>query len=310
MQAIDWNALRYVLAVSRAGSCSAAARQLGVDATTVSRRLRAVEAALGTRLFERDADGRMRPTQAGEIAARRAEAMEAEVGDLALVVQGAGGLVQGTVRVTAVPILVNRVLLPAVPALLTRHPDLRLELIADPRDARLMRREADIALRLARPGEDAGSRILARRLGTVAYAAYAASPRVATTSPLPWLGYDEGMSHLPQAGWIARAAEREGGLAAVALNDADGLLHAVQAGLGRSMLPCIVGDRIPGLARLQSGDEAMPARELWLLSHPDLRHLARIVAVVAWIEASVALAPGVPADAPIRPSRPAPGDGA
>lgn len=285
MHDIDWNDLRHVLALSREGSFAAAGRRLGLDPTTVARRLRAIESQMGVRLFERGAEGEMRPTQAGEVAARRAEAVEAEIGGLTMAVKGADSEISGTVRISAVPILINRVLIPAISDLAARHPGLRLELIAESRDVSLTRREADIALRLARPGEESGSRVIARRIGMLAYAAYASTGF--TAPDLPWLTYEDGMAHLPQAGWIAGVA-RKNGYAPVFVNDAEALLQAVLAGLGRSLLPCIVADPMAGLISVPAGGHAFPARELWLLTHPDLRHLARIAAVIAWIEATIA----------------------
>lgn len=285
MHDIDWNDLRHVLALSREGSFAAAGRRLGLDPTTVARRLRAIESQMGVRLFERGAEGEMRPTQAGEVAARRAEAVEAEIGGLTVAVKGADSEISGTVRISAVPILINRVLIPAISDLAARHPGLRLELIAESRDVSLTRREADIALRLARPGEESGSRVIARRIGMLAYAAYASTG--ITAPDLPWLTYEDGMAHLPQAGWIAGVA-RKNGYAPVFVNDAEALLQAVLAGLGRSLLPCIVADPMAGLISVPAGGHAFPARELWLLTHPDLRHLARIAAVIAWIEATIA----------------------
>jgi DNA-binding transcriptional LysR family regulator len=291
MHDLDWNDLRHVLALAREGSFAAAGRRLELDPTTVARRLRAIERALGVRLFERGAEGEMRPTQAGEVAASRAEAVEAEIGGLTLAVKGADSEIGGTVRVTAVPILVNRVLIPAVPELVARHPGLRLELVADPRDVSLTRREADMALRLARPGPETGGQIIARRIGTLGYAAYAASHLLAPDLPrqvtdLPWLTYEDGMTSLPQARWIAGVARKDG-YAPLVVNDAEPLLQAILAGLGRSLLPCIVADQIAGLARVPEDEQPFPTRELWLLTHPDLRHLARIAAVAAWIEATI-----------------------
>jgi len=291
MHDLDWNDLRHVLALAREGSFAAASRRLGLDATTVARRLRAIERALGVRLFERGGEGEMRPTQAGEVATSRAEAVEAEIGGLTLAVKGADSEISGTVRVTAVPILTNRVLIPAIADLVARHPGLRLELVADPRDVSLTRREADIALRLARPGPETGGRIIARRIGRLGYAAYAASHLPAPDLPgqitdLPWLTYEDGMAYLPQARWIAGVARKDG-YAPLVVNDAEPLLQAILAGLGRSLLPCIVADHIAGLARMPEDGHPFPARELWLLTHPDLRHLARIAAVTAWIEATL-----------------------
>ena len=130
--------------------------------------------------------------------------------------------------------------------------------------------------------------MLARRIGRLAYAAYAAAD-AAPDAALPWIGYEEGMAGLPPARWIAAMAGRSGG-APVALNDAEAIIQAVRAGLGRSLLPRIVGDREPGLRRIATaGLPDPPGRELWLLVHPDLRPLARIAAVIAWVEEIVAV---------------------
>jgi len=276
MHDLDWNGLQYVLGLARAGSHAGAARRLGLDATTVARRVRALETALGARLFERGPDGNWRPTQAGEIAVTRAEAIEAEMAALSVAVRGIDAAAAGTVRVTAVPLLINRVLVPAAPALMARHPGLELELIADIRDLSLTRREADIAIRLTRPGPEVGDRVVTRRIGTLDYAVYAARDAV---DP-PWLTYEGSMAHLPQARWMNRAGERR---SAVTVNDGETLLHGVAAGLGRAILPCLVADRAPGLRRLPWDGDPMPGREIWVLTLPDLRHLARVAAVLGWI---------------------------
>jgi DNA-binding transcriptional LysR family regulator len=286
MPAFDWNDLQYVLAVARDGSLAAVARRLKVDPTTVGRRLRAIESALGTQLFERDADGQMRATDAGSIVIQRAETIEAQIGNLDAAVKTHELAVSGTVRLTAVPILINRVLMPALPALIARYPELKIELVADPRDLNLPRRDADIAVRLARPGNDAGERIVARRIGTLTYAVYAAT-NCAAPHASPWLTYEAGMRDLPQAQWIARVAAANGGFAAVMANDAEALLQGIQAGLGRSLLPCIVADRTPGIVRLPVDHHAPPEREIWTLTHPDVRPLARISAVLAWLDTLV-----------------------
>ena len=139
-----------------------------------------------------------------------AERIESEIGRLDDALSGSDELVSGTVRVTAVPILVNHLLVPAAPSLLARHPKLRLELVAEARDVSLTRREDDLALRLARP-RTGGTKIVARRVGMLRYDVYAAAswpPREA--AKLPWLGYDETMAHLPQARWIAETASATG----------------------------------------------------------------------------------------------------
>lgn len=288
MQPQTWDDLRIVLALARAGTLAGAAARLRIDATTVGRRLRAAEASLGARLFERAGrDGVLRPTPAGAVVVLHAERVESEVAALRGTVSGADAVASGSVRLTSVPILVSRVLVPAVPTLAVRHPGLRLDLIAEPRDLSLTRRDADLALRLARPSPEAGQGVLARRIGRLAYAAYAPA-EAAPDATLPWIGYEDGMAGLPPARWIAAAAG-SGGVAPVALNDGEAIIQAVRAGLGRSLLPRIVGDREPGLRRIATaGLPDPPSRELWLLVDPDLRPLARIAAVIAWIEEIVA----------------------
>jgi len=268
---MDWSDLRYVLTVARAGTLAAAARRLGVNQTTVARRIAAAEKALAARLFERR-DGVLHPTKAGEAAIARAAQVEQEVAALERGIAGADAAPGGTVRLTAVPILANRLLIPAVPRLLVRHPRLRLELIAEPRNLSLTRREADIALRLARPESGAA---LVRRIGRLDYAVY--GPRRRKPDGLAWITYEEGLSHLPQARWIAAQGHET---APLLLNDAEAIVQAVRAGIGKSLLPCFVGQREPGLKRLS---RVVLARDIWLMVHRDLRAQARIAAVIDWV---------------------------
>lgn len=276
---MNWDDLKVVLATARAGTQSAAARRLGVNQTTVARRLAAIERDLSARLFDR-VDGVFKPTDAGAMLIARAEAVEGELLAMEAAVAGRDAVAAGSVRVTSVPVLVNRLLVPAVPALRRAHPDLRLELIADPRSFSLTRREADIALRLARP--DGGS-ALARRIGRVAYAVYRAAAD--TSGDPPWITYDEALAHLPQARWIARAMAASDA-PALRVNDAEALIAAVRAGAGRSVLPCFVGEADGALRRL-GGPEPVLERELWLLVHAELRPLRRVGAVIDWMAATV-----------------------
>jgi len=284
MQTPKWNDLRVVLAVARAGTLASAARLLGVDDTTVARRLAAVQATIGARLYERLSHGTLQLTNAGDRVALVAERIECEIDALGGALPRATETVAGVVRVTSVPIVANHILVPSASALLRRHPRLRLEIVGEARNLSLTRREADLALRLARP-KTGGTRVVARRIGRLRYAPYAAAscpPREA--AGLPWITYDESMAHLPQARWIAAVVRAGAPSAALTVTDAETLLEAVAAGVGRSLLPCCVADRDARLRRLAARRQApLPARELWLLAHADLRRLARIEAVVAWI---------------------------
>lgn len=277
MRGLNWNDLRFVLAVARSGSLSDAARRLGVNESTVARRIAQTEQQLGARLFERNR-GVLYATKTGELVVAGAERVELEIQAVENTVSGADQVAAGTVRVTSVPIVVNHLLVPALPRLTRDHPQLQLELVAEARDLSLTKREADIALRLARPSREV--RALARRIGRLDYAVYGCSKSV---DPLPWITYEDSMGDLPQARWIAAAAARgEQALAQVTVNDAQALLESVKAGLGKSLLPVVIAEQEPGLARVDDGP-APVSRELWLMVHPELRQLTRIKAVVDWL---------------------------
>ena len=283
---INWNDLRYVLAVGRAGTVAAAARMLGVNETTVARRIAAIEDTLGVQLFDRTQAGRLLPTAAGTKAILQSELIEQRVLQLHNDVAGADRAVVGRVRLTAVPILVNRLLVPASRELLDHHPQLHVEIVADFRDLSLTKREADVAVRLAAPKKGAGNAVLARKIGVLTYGVYAAaSVGDSAILSLPWITYESTMDHIPQAKWLSEQIDRRSErVAGFSFNDAEGMMQAVRAGLGKSLLPCIVADADPQLRRIQvaSGNEPY-RREVWVLSHPDQRSLARIDTVIDWL---------------------------
>lgn len=273
---IDWNDLRHVLAVARHGSLSGAARSLGVDQTTVGRRLQAAEKALGTRLFDR-VDGRFIPTRACEAALQHAERVEGNVFALLRQVSGQDQTLAGAVRVTSVPGLINHLLAPRVGALLDRHPGLKLELISSSQNLSLSRREADVALRLGRPKKGAA---LIRKIATVEYAVYAFTSGKGTS--LPWISFDDTLAHLPEAVWIANAMS-DGESAAIQVTEIESIRVLLAAMPCRSLLPCFIGDRDSRLTRL-SGRAVAISRDVWLMCHRELRRTARVSAVIDWIE--------------------------
>lgn len=286
MQDLNWNDLRFILAVARNQSLAGAARRLGVNESTVGRRIAEAEQRLGARLFERS-PGSFHPTEAGHAVIAGAERVELEVQAVETAISGADRLAAGAVRLTSVPIMVNRVLVPALPRLLRDHPQLRVELIAEPRDLSLTKREADIALRLARPGKDL--RAIARRIGQLDYAVYGPSygPSRKRREALPWITYEDDMADLPQRRYMAERPVRGGEtLPPVTVNDAETILQSVKAGLGKSLLPVAIAEREPGLLRLDAGPPPL-SRELWLMVHPELRNLTRIRVVLDWLASVV-----------------------
>ncbi|WP_245267464.1 LysR family transcriptional regulator [Methylosinus sp. LW3] len=279
MQNLNWDDLRYVIVLSRTGRLATAARQLHVDETTIARRVARVERALGSRLFER-ANGQLLLTETGHEVLRHAEQIEMGVCGIKSVATGLDDRAAGTVRLTSVALIMNRILLPALPEFLRAHPQLQLHLVSEPRNLDIGDREIDIAVRFARPEQD--YRLVARRICELPYGVFGAVGY--STEKLPWVTYEESLSALPLARWLAEAVKQEPDLGpGLIVNDSDLAMNAVHAGLGRSLMPICVGDHDEGLVRL-SGAESVLTRELWLLVRSDLKHLARIKLVIEWIE--------------------------
>ncbi len=289
MQPKNWNDLRFVLALKRGRSLTGAARLLGVDDTTVSRRLSALQTDAGVTLYQRQPDGVLHLTPEGEAVAGCAEAMEHQTDVMAEKLGADRNSCAGVVRLTSVPILINRLLAPQIGALLDRHPGLQVELIPEARDLSLTRREADLAIRLARP-TTGGTSVKARRIGNLDYAVYV----LRTVPPneaahLPWVTYEDAMAHIPQARWVAKKVRGRSDLVSgLRVHDAETALEAVAAGLGKAVLPTMIVGQDERLCRMATDDEASPpSREMWLLAHADQCELRRVAVVAAWIGTTV-----------------------
>ncbi len=280
MQDIDWNDLRFALAVHRTGGFSAAARLLHVNETTVSRRIAALERRLGTVLVEK---GRRAAglTAAGQLVAEHAARAEAALSAAVLAVGGQDAGVAGEVRLTAVPLIVNRVLARALPALVNAHPGLEVDLIAEPRELSLGQGDAEIAIRLARPSGDLEA--LARKVTELEHGIFVG--RGKRMVRLPWLIYDTGMDHLPQNGWIRANMAPGEEVARVRVNDAEGLIACCARGLGKIVLPRVIGRQCPELE--DSGAPCDLRRDVWMLIRPESRRLARIATVADWARQAV-----------------------
>lgn len=266
---LDWNDLRYVLALSRHGSLSAAARSLKVNHATVARRVAALEASLGVALFDRHARG-YRATPAAEPVIAAAEQVEAPLLQLG---RQAGARqaeqIEGQVRITATEGIATYAIAPALPTLLRRWPRLQVEIIVEHRSLSLARREADIAFRWARPQS---GELYASRLGNVPYRLYRATTLADRTLVA---SYDEALSDLPESRWLT---DHSGLHPAVSCNSMQPLVAAARAGACAILLPDYVGRQFP---ELQPDSGKPPVnRELWLVLHRDLRQ-ARRVRIVA-----------------------------
>jgi DNA-binding transcriptional LysR family regulator len=277
----DWNRLRVVLALHRGGTLSAAARTLGVDHTTIARRLNGFERDLGAPLFERDSEG-FTATPLGEEIMVAAERMEDEVTGLLRRLDGARGGLTGLVRLTTTPHLAALLFAPALGDFLRAHPGIQVELVGDNRVLDLSRREADLAVRMTRsevPG------LVARRLGEVALACYAAAADPRPFEAQFFLAYEDASNLASPQLYLSALVPPD--RMVLRSNTMQALLEAARAGLGCAVLPCFVGERDPALRRVPA-PRAMPSMTLWLLYHEDLRRSPRVRAAVAFIDEVIA----------------------
>lgn len=282
--AVNWDDFRYFLAVAAEGSLSAAARVLRVNPATVSRHVDALEERLAVRLFDRRQDG-YTVTPAGEKLAERARAIESEIFALSRAFDAEDRGLTGTVSVTATESLTVPFLIPNLPHLRDRHPGIRLQLVSDYRLLNLSRREADVAIRLARPQQ---GDLVVRKIGSMGFGLYASQAYVAAQgmpdsvadlkehAVIDWLdGYPESAPVI----WLRQVLE--GRSAAFATNPASGRLAAAKAGIGIALVPCMVSEG-SGLVRVLPEVE-IPCVDLWLLVHRDLARIARVRAVLDFI---------------------------
>ena len=278
----DWDDLRSFLAIARAGSLQGAARTLGVNHSTVFRRLNALEARLGVRLFDRFPRG-YALSAAGEHMLASAERVEEEI--LALERRLLGGDVRlaGTLRVTTTDTLAHALLGPHLRAFQAAYPAIELELITGNAFFDLSRREADVALR---PSRHPGDAMVGRKLADIAVALYGARDYLAERgrpqSEAELAGHalitgDASLAHLPATRWLARHVAP--GTTVLRCNSWLTQCAAARAGLGLVALPCFLGDRAPELVRVLPPEPSL-AGELWLLTHPDLRRTARVRALM------------------------------
>lgn len=280
---VDWDDLRYFVAVARRRTLSAAARELAVTQPTVGRRIAGLERRLGAQLFVRRADGFVL-SAAGAQVLPLAEQMERDALAAERRVAGRDSGLRGVVRVTASEWVVSSVLSPMLGGLLAQHPQLEIELVADQRHLNLARREADIALRPRRFGHAA---MVQRRAATLGFALYAA-PRYLAARGAPVAG--DGRGHVVIAmtdgvGDVARdwlAAVLPAAVRAVRTNGRDAMVALATAGVGLACLARIVGDGAPALQRVALAPPP-PSPTLWLGMHRDARGTPRVRAVAAYL---------------------------
>lgn len=268
---MNWDDLRFLLALARSGSLSAAAATLGVNHTTVSRRLAELERELGAKLLHRTGTA-LRLTPAGERVAAHASRVEAQCLALDRDVRGEDSALSGRVRVTAVDLVAGE-LAPALVRFAEKHPHITVELQIDGSLRDLARGDADVAVRVtpARPPEH----LVGRRIGAVRYAVFGAE---GLAPDAPWIAWGNAAQRESLRAWLASAEPS----AAVRFEvDAPSVALALaHAGAGWVLFPTTFGTQTKGLQRSERHRRVEKTMDLWLLTHADLRNAARIRALM------------------------------
>jgi len=278
---IDWDDVRYFLAVSRAGSVRTAAERLGVNHATVLRRIAQLEKQLGAHLFERLPSG-YRLTAAGAEVLEFADQMEASSHRLETRVFARDQGVGGPLRVTLAPQFATHLLMPDFATFARMHPDIEMEILSSGELANLTNREADVALRVVYERKTLPLNLHGLKGPAIYGGVYISREgvkdrRAGKPSPSRWIVIS---THgVPE--WA-----KEYGVDASAVpfkvNDAEAQIHAVRQGLGVTTLPCFVGDADPLLARVP-GSELHLYGTLWLLTHGETRKTKRVQVFVEFL---------------------------
>lgn len=269
---MDWEDVRYFVAVARAGTATGAARAVNASPSTVIKRIGDLEKALGHLLFDRSRAG-YALTEFGQAVLGRAEPFELAAHDIVRLAEGAPTRPTGRVRVSTTESLATWWLVPRLSAFQERHPGLNVELLAGSEVLSLTRRETDIALRLARPE---GGDLLVRRVGDVGFAGY----QRRGGGENGWLCFHE----QPAQSAIARFPESRLKGREPVLRASDFATHqvAARAGLGCALLPCFMGEIDPDLERVTPGAPEL-VLGLWLVVHRDLRSNPRVKAMIDFL---------------------------
>lgn len=273
MHGVDWNDIRYFLEVVRSGSVTQAAIRLGVNHTTVSRRITALEDRLGKNLFERSGNGWI-ITPVAEQVVTFAESMGEEANNIERQILADNHKLSGLLRVTAADHCIERLVLPTVRKFIQCYPQINLELVATADEVDLAAREADVALRGT---DEPPPNLVGKRIARIGFAIYATEKlleQAATDSDandipcITWVG--DGHT-LPS--WIEKNFPRTQRI--YRTTSASAMLGMAREGIGIASVACVLGDPDPLLHRVAAKYvESGPV--LWVLSHVDLRTTARV----------------------------------
>jgi len=281
--------LETILALARTGTLAAAGERLGVDPSTVFRSIRRIERGLAQPLFERSRSGYL-PSEQAQLLAGHAEQMEAHLESARSAAQLGPDWVSGTVRITTTDTILHGLVAPALKELHGMQPHLAYDLHAGNELASLTRRDADIALRATkRPPQH----LVGRHVGPIRVALYAAKKGSlrrfdqAAVAAADWIGPDDALPEHPSVLWRKKHFPKLSPTYRV--NSILTVMEFVAQGLGVGILPLFLAQ---GRSDLRALTEALDEcqTELWLLAHPESRHLRRVSTVFGHLAQRIALA--------------------
>jgi DNA-binding transcriptional LysR family regulator len=289
-QPLDWNDLRYFVAVARHGSTVAAARALETSQSTVQRRLTALERRIGKPLVTRSPSG-YRLTELGREMVAHGERVEQAALAFEQHLAGATREVAGVLRVACPEPIVYRITRSALlERFKAKHPRLRVEFVMSDKYVDLAKGEADVALR---SGDTDDAELVGRKIADSLWAVYASRAyverhgqpaRIEDLAHHALVGLDESMAKHRAATWLARVAPH--GRMVARNNSVLGLVYAVKSGIGLAPLPTALGDNEPDLLRVLGPIPEL--RRIWrLLAHPGVRKTPRVSAFFDFIEGEI-----------------------
>jgi DNA-binding transcriptional LysR family regulator len=291
---MNWDDMRIFLAMARSGTLAAAARGVGQDATTVARRIQRLETALVTTLFEHGPAGQSL-TESGHRLLAHAEAMEA--GARAVQQQAEiGATLGGSIRVSASEGFGTGFVAARLAGFGALYPGVAVDLVASTGFLNPSRREADVAIMLARPR---GGPLIAAKLTDYRLGVYAAEAYLEAEGPVGsideltrrrLIGYVPDLIYAPELRYLAEVDERLE--PAIRSSSITAQTRLIASGAGCGILPCFLGGTTPGLVRLLA-DRVAIERSFWLVVHRDMRRVARVEAFIGWLRDEVAAAQAV-----------------
>ena len=273
-----WDDLRYLLSLRAHHSLSAAAKALGVNHTTVARRVAALEEELGARLFDKTPAGFV-PTRAGEDVLQVADRVQEELLTLDREVLGRDARLSGSLRVTTLDIVVLEHA-EIFSGFCRRYPEITIETVVSNTPQSLTKREADVAIRVT---NQPPQYLVGKRLGRLEFAPYVAAFLLESRrdpedlESYPWMSWDERLNARLTEEWLRKNVPRAH--LSVRLDSSVTLMSFLDGGLGAAFAPCLWADGRENLRRLADPEPGF-GMDLWLLTHPDLRHTARVRAFI------------------------------